>query len=136
MDLAEARQIIREQPRAVLATTRADGSPQMSPVLAAVAEDGAIVVSSRTTAFKVKNLRRDPRVWLCVLPDAFFGRWIQVEGTASVLELPEAMPGLEDYYRRVSGEHPDWAEYRAAMTSEQRVLVRIEPTRAGPDRSG
>ncbi|WHT21316.1 PPOX class F420-dependent oxidoreductase [Crossiella sp. CA-258035] len=136
MDLAEARQIIREQPRAVLATTRADGSPQMSPVLAAVAEDGAIVVSSRTTAFKVKNLRRDPRVWLCVLPDAFFGRWIQVEGTASVLELPEAMPGLEDYYRRVSGEHPDWAEYRAAMTAERRVLVRIEPTRAGPDRSG
>ncbi|GAA2839085.1 PPOX class F420-dependent oxidoreductase [Crossiella cryophila] len=136
MDLAEARRIVREQPRAVLATTRADGNPQMSPVLAGVAEDGAILISSRTTAFKVKNLRRDPRSWLCVLPDAFFGRWIQIEGTATVLELPEAMPGLEDYYRRVTGEHPDWAEYRAAMESERRVLIRVELTRAGPDRSG
>ncbi|MGO1053014.1 PPOX class F420-dependent oxidoreductase [Crossiella sp. CA198] len=136
MDLSEARRIVREQPRAVLATTRADGSPQMSPVLAGVAEDGTILISSRTTAFKVKNLRRDPRIWLCVLPDAFFGRWIQVEGTATVVDLPEAMPGLEDYYRRVTGEHQDWAEYRAAMESERRVLIRVELTRAGPDRSG
>ncbi|MCK2240212.1 MULTISPECIES: PPOX class F420-dependent oxidoreductase [unclassified Crossiella] len=136
MDLTEARRIVREQPRAVLATTRTDGSPQMSPVLAGVAEDGAILISSRATAFKVKNLRRDPRIWLCVLPDAFFGRWIQIEGTATVVDLPEAMPGLEDYYRRVTGEHPDWAEYRATMESERRVLIRVELTRAGPDRSG
>ncbi|MBP2473711.1 PPOX class probable F420-dependent enzyme [Crossiella equi] len=136
MDLDEARRIVREQSRAVLATTRADGTPQMSPVVAAVAEDGAVVVSSRTTAYKVRNLRRDPRAWLCVLPDAFFGRWIQVEGEATVVELPEAMAGLEDYYRQVSGEHPNWAEYRAAMESEQRVLIRVELRRAGPDRSG
>jgi len=108
----------------------------MSPVTVNVDADGMVVVSSRQTAYKVRNLRRDPRVWICVLPDAFFGRWIQVEGTATVVDLPEAMEGLVDYYRRTSGEHPDWADYRAAMNREQRVLVRIDIKRAGPDRAG
>jgi hypothetical protein len=75
-------------------------------------------------------------VALCVLPDSFFGAWIQVEGTASVVPLPEAMDGLVDYYRRVSGEHTDWADYRAAMEKDRRVLVRVDITRAGPDQSG
>lgn len=136
MDLDEARAFIREQHRGVLATTRRDGAPQMSPVAAGVDDEGRILVSSRETAFKVKNLRRDPRAALCVFPDSFYGRWIQVEGRAEVVSLPEALPLLEDYYRQVSGEHPDWDEYRAAMESERRVLIRVELDRAGPDRSG
>jgi PPOX class probable F420-dependent enzyme len=136
VDLDAARDVIRTQSRAVLATMRSDGSPQMSPVLAAVDDTGAIVVSSRETAYKVRNARRDPRVWLCVLPDGFFGRWIQVDGDAAVVSLPEAMDGLVDYYRRLSGEHPNWAEYQDAMRAERRVLIRIEPRRAGPDHSG
>ncbi|GAA1816373.1 PPOX class F420-dependent oxidoreductase [Planosporangium flavigriseum] len=136
MDLDAARAIVAEQHRAVLATRRADCSPQMSPVTVAVDDDGYIVISSRQTAYKVRNLRRDPQAYVCVLPDTFFGRWIQVEGRATIVDLPEAMEPLVDYYRRVSGEHPDWADYRAAMEREQRVLIRIEPTRAGPDRSG
>jgi PPOX class probable F420-dependent enzyme len=136
MDLDAARDVIRTQSRAVLATLRSDGTPQMSPVLAAVDDAGAILVSSRETAYKVRNARRDPRVWLCVLPDSFFGRWIQVDGEARVVSLPEAMDGLMDYYRRLSGEHPDWAEYQDAMRAERRVLIRVEPRRAGPDRSG
>jgi PPOX class probable F420-dependent enzyme len=120
----------------VLATVRRDGTPQMSLVLVAVADDGHLVVSTRETAYKVKNLRRDPRVWVCSLPDEFWGGGIQVEGRAQIVSLPEAMPGLEDYYRRLSGEHEDWDEYRAAMQREQRVLVRIELVRAGPDRAG
>ncbi len=136
MDLDEARAVVRTQHHAVLATMRKDGGPQMSPVAACVGDDGRILVSSRETAFKVRNLRRDPRVWLCVFPDEFFGRWVQLEGRAEVVSLPEAMPGLEDYYRRVSGEHPDWPDYRAAMERERRVLLRIELERAGPDRSG
>jgi hypothetical protein len=75
-------------------------------------------------------------VWLCVLPDEFFGRWVQLDGTAEIVELPEAMEGLIDYYRRISGEHPDWDDYRAAMLRDQRVLLRIRVARAGPDRSG
>ncbi|MGQ0575385.1 MAG: PPOX class F420-dependent oxidoreductase [Pseudonocardia sp.] len=136
MDLDEARAVIREQPRAVLATLRADGTPQMSPVLVALDDDGTVMVSTRETALKVRNLRRDPRLWLCVLTDGFFGRWIQVEGRAEIVALPAAMDGLVDYYRRLSGEHDDWADYRAAMERERRVLVRVALDRAGPDRSG
>ena len=136
MDLDEARQVVREQHRAVLATIRGDGTPQMSPVLVAVDDEGRVLVSTREAALKVRNLRRDPRSWLCVLPDGFFGRWIQVEGRTEIVSLPDAMDGLVDYYRRVSGEHEDWDDYRAAMQRERRVLLRIELTRAGPDRAG
>ena len=111
--------------RAVMATFRRDGRPQLSPVLATVDAEGRAVVSTRATSAKAKNLARDPRVSLCVFSDAFFGAWVQVEGSAEVLSLPEAMEPLVDYYRRVSGEHPDWAAYRAAMQAEQRVLVRF-----------
>jgi PPOX class probable F420-dependent enzyme len=85
---------------------------------------------------KVRNLRVRPRAWLCVMNDQFFGPWVQVEGPAEVVSLPEAMDGLVDYYRRASGEHPDWEDYRAAMVRERRVLVRVTIERAGPDRSG
>ncbi len=137
MDLEEARTIVRSQHHAVLATSRRDGTPQMSPVAATVDPEGRVVVSSREAAYKVRNLRRDPRAWLCVLPDGFFGgQWIQVEGLAEIVSLPEAMEPLMDYYRSVAGEHPDWADYRAAMEREQRVVIRISPTRAGPDHSG
>jgi PPOX class probable F420-dependent enzyme len=136
MDLDEARDVIREQHRAVLATVREDGTPQMSPVVVAVDEAGRVLVSTRETAMKVHNLRRDPRLWLCVLADGFFGRWVQVEGRAEIVSLPEAMEGLVDYYRRVAGEHDDWDDYRAAMQRERRVLVRVALDRAGPDRAG
>ncbi|SNR78668.1 PPOX class probable F420-dependent enzyme [Haloechinothrix alba] len=136
MDVSDAVEVLREKSRAVLATMRADGTPQMSPVLTTVEDAGAVLISTREYAYKVRNLRRDPRVWLCVLPEAFFGDWIQVEGTARITSLPEAMDGLIDYYRRLSGEHPDWEEYRRAMRQEERVLVTVTITRAGPDRSG
>lgn len=136
MELEQARTYIREHSRAVLATLRADGTPQLSPVNATVDDGGRVVVSSRESAYKVRNLRRSGQGWLCVFPDAFYGPWVQVEGTVSVVSLPEAMGPLEDYYRRLSGEHPDWDDYRAAMQREQRCLIRFELTRAGPDHSG
>jgi PPOX class probable F420-dependent enzyme len=136
MDLDEAREVIREQHRAVLATIRDDGTPQMSPVLVAVDDEGRALVSTREPALKVRNLRRDPRLWLCVLADGFFGRWVQVEGRAEIVSLPDAMDGLVDYYRRLSGEHDNWDDYREAMRRERRVLLRVTLTRAGPDRAG
>jgi PPOX class probable F420-dependent enzyme len=136
MDLDEARGIIAEQHHAVLATMRGDGAPQLSPVLVAVDGEDRVIISTRQTAYKVRNLRRDPRLWLCVLPDGFFGRWIQVAGDVEILELPDAMEPLMDYYRRTMGEHPDWDDYREAMRREQRVLLRVELTSAGPDRTG
>jgi PPOX class probable F420-dependent enzyme len=137
MDLDEARSTLQNLHHAVLATRRRDGSVQMSPVTVALDAEGRVAISSRRTTVKVKNLRRDPNVAICVFPDTFYGRWLQIDGTATVVDLPEAMEPLIDYYRRASGgEHPDWDDYRAAMVRDQRVLVRVEITRAGPDRVG
>ncbi len=136
MELDTARDFVRTHHRAVLATRTRAGGVQQSPVLVAVDEAGRLVVSSRETAYKVRNLRRDPWAQLCVLSDGFFGDWILVEGSAEVLSLPDAMEPLVDYYRSVSGEHDDWDAYRAAMQEQRRVVVRIEPATAGPDRQG
>jgi PPOX class probable F420-dependent enzyme len=136
MDLAEARTFLTTHHRAVLATWRRDGRPQLSPVSVGVDAQGRAIVSSRETAYKTRNLRRDPRASLCVFVDRFFGPWLQVDGTAEVLSLPDAMEPLVDYYRRVAGEHSDWADYRQAMERDQRVLIRMTITSAGPDRSG
>jgi PPOX class probable F420-dependent enzyme len=136
MDLDEARDFVRSNHQAILATRRADGRPQMSPVAATVDDAGRVVVSTRETAVKVHNLRRDPHASLCAFSDAFFGSWAQLDGTATIVSLPDAMEPLIDYYRRVAGEHPDWDDYRAAMERERRVLLRITVERAGPNRSG
>jgi PPOX class probable F420-dependent enzyme len=136
MDLDEAREYLRVNHHAVLATTRADGRPQLSPVAVTVDSDGRAIVSTRETALKTRNVHRDPQVSLCAFTDGFFGNWVQVDGVADVQVLPDAMEPLVDYYRRVAGEHPDWDDYRAAMQRERRVLLRVTITRAGPDRSG
>jgi PPOX class probable F420-dependent enzyme len=133
MDIDEALEYVRTHHHAVLATLKMDGSPQLSPVTTGVDAAGRVIISTRQTAYKVKHLRRDPRVWLCAFPDDFYGRWVQLEGTAEILDLPEAMDGLITYYRDISGEHPDWDDYRAAMEREQRVLLRITVSKAGPD---
>jgi PPOX class probable F420-dependent enzyme len=136
VDLGAAREFLRAHHRTVLATSRADGRPQLSPVLCAVDEKGRVLISTRETAIKTGNLRRDPRASLCVLNDGFFGDWVQAEGEAEVISLPDAMDLLMQYYRLISGEHQDWADYRAAMERERRVIVRVSLTRAGPDISG
>ncbi len=135
MDVAAALEMIRHQHRAVLATERGDGHPQLSPVSAGVLGD-TVVISSREPSMKVRNLRRRPFASLCVFPDTFFGSWVQVEGPVEVVALPQAMQLLVDYYRTVAGEHPDWEDYRAAMERERRVMIRLTVQRAGPDRSG
>ena len=132
----EARDFLRANHRAVLATARRDGRPQLSPVTCGLDEAGRVIISTRETAVKTRNLRRNPLASLCVFTDAFFGPWVQVEGEAEIISLPEAMELLVGYYRVVSGEHPDWEDYRAAMIRDRRCVVRIEITRAGPDISG
>jgi PPOX class probable F420-dependent enzyme len=136
VDIPRATEFIARNPRAVLATTRADGRPQLSPIVAAVDDDGRVLVSTRETAVKARNLARDPRASLCVLNERFFGEWVQAEGSAELVHLPDAMPILEEYYRKISGEHPDWDDYRAAMQREKRLILRITLDRAGPDVSG
>src|SRR5579863_460583 len=135
MDPTTALDFIAHNHRAVLATSRADGDPQLSLVAAGVDGD-TVVVSTRETAIKAKNLRRRPRASLIVFTDNFYGDSVQVEGPVEVVSLPEAMDGLVAYYRQISGEHPDWDDYRAAMERENRVLLRISVERAGPDQAG
>ena len=136
MDIEAALRFVRENHH---------GDPRDAPPRRSAADvagrvrvdaDGKVVISTRETAMKAKNLRRDPNVSLCVFADAFYGPWVQIDGTAEIVSLPEAMDGLVDYYRSISGEHPDWDDYRAAMQREQRCLIRITVTRAGPDVSG
>ena len=136
MDLDEARAFVQKYHRGVLATRRADGRIQQSPVLVNVDGEGRAMISSRETAYKVRNLRRDPWAQACIFTNGFFGQWLFFEGTAQVLSLPEAMDPLIDYYKRFPDENPDWDDYRERMERERRVLIRIELERAGPDRQG
>jgi PPOX class probable F420-dependent enzyme len=136
MQLDEARDFVRENHHAVLATRTPSGRIQQSPVLVAVDTGGRFVVSSRETAFKTRNLRADPWAQLCVVPDGFFGGWVYVEGQAEIVSMPDAMQPLVDYYRSISGEHDDWDDYRAAMEREHRVALLVDATHAGPDRQG
>ena len=119
MQLNQARTFIDQNHRAVMTTYRRDGSLQLSPVIVGVDSEGRAIVSTRETAYKTRNLRRDPRVSLCIFADQFFGKWIQIDGSAEILSLPEAMEPLVQYYKTVVGEHPDWEDYRAAMVREK-----------------
>jgi PPOX class probable F420-dependent enzyme len=136
MDIERAREFTRRHHHAVLATRNPDGGIQQSPLLVGVDAEGRFVISSRESAVKTRNLRADPWAQLCVLSDGFFGPWMYVEGEAEVVSLPDAMEPLVDYYRRLSGEHEDWDEYRDAMRRDGRVLIRVSATRVGPDREG
>jgi len=121
---------------AILMTTRADGRPQASPVTCGVDPEGRIVVSTYPERAKTANARRDPRVSVCVLSDDFGGAWVQVDGLAEVLDLPEALEPLVDYFRCISGEHPDWDEYREAMVRQGKSLIRVTIERWGPIATG
>ena len=132
MDVAVAREFLRSNHRVVLVTARADGRPHAAPVLGGVDDGGRAVVSTTESSVKTGNVRRDPAVSLCVLNDGFFGSWVQIDGRAEVVPLPEAMDGLVDLYRQISGEHPDWDGFRSAMDAQRRVLLRVEIQRAGP----
>ena len=127
---------LRPRHKALLMTRRADGSPQLSPVTCGVDGEGRVVISTYPQRAKVVNARRDPAVSLCVLSDDFDGAWVQVDGRAEVLDLPEALDPLVDYFRSISGEHPDWEEYRAAMARQGKSLLRVTIERWGPVATG
>jgi PPOX class probable F420-dependent enzyme len=136
VDLPGLLDFVRDRHHFVLATTRADGRPQVSPVSGGVDDQGRLVVSTYPGRAKALNVERDPRVSVCVLSDDFGGAWVQVDGDAEVLHMPEAEDALVDYYRCIAGEHPDWEEYRAAMRVQGKSLIRITPTRWGPVATG
>ncbi|WP_111509251.1 PPOX class F420-dependent oxidoreductase [Mycobacterium kyogaense] len=132
----ELHDFIRPRHQMVLTTFRADGSLQTSPVTGGLDERGRIVVASYPQRAKAANIRRDPRASVLVLSDEFNGPYVQVDGPAEVIELPEAVEALVDYFRAVAGEHPDWDEYRQAMVDQGKCLIRVTPQRWGPVATG
>jgi PPOX class probable F420-dependent enzyme len=135
-DREELDRFLRERHRALLVTTRHDGRPQISPVACGLDPQGRVVVSTYPERAKARNARRDPRVSLCVLSEDWHGPYVQVDGSAEVLDLPEALEPLVDYFRSISGEHPDWEEYREAMARQGKCLVRVTIDRWGPIATG
>ena len=136
VDRDDLLDFIRPRHRMLLATTRTDGRPQISPVSGGVDAEGRIVISSYPARAKTRNAERNARASVLVLSDDWDGGWIQVDGDAEVLHMPEASDGLVEYFRSISGEHPDWDEYRAAMTIQDKSLIRITPTRWSPISTG
>lgn len=132
----ELLDFVRPRHRMILVTTRADGSPQLSPVSGGVDEAGRIVISTYPERAKVTNLRRTPKASVLVLSEDWNDAWVQVDGKAEVLDLPEALEPLVDYFRSISGEHPDWEEYREAMVRQGKSLIRVTPTSWGPVATG
>jgi PPOX class probable F420-dependent enzyme len=136
VDLDELLDFVRPRHHMILQTQRRDGTPQLSPVTAGVDEAGRIVIATYPERAKVANLRRNPAGTVLVLSEEFNGAWVQVDGTAEVLDLPDSLEPLVDYFRSISGEHPDWDEYRQAMRDQGKSLIRITPTRWGPIATG
>jgi PPOX class probable F420-dependent enzyme len=136
VSLDELLDFVRPRHRAVLLTRRADGSPQASPLTCGVDDSGRIVVSTYPERAKTRNARRDPRVALVVLSDEWNGPWVQIDGTAEVIDAPESVEPLVEYFRNISGEHPDWDEYRRAMVEQGKSLIRVRPERWGPVATG
>jgi PPOX class probable F420-dependent enzyme len=121
----EKRAFVGANHHAVLITRRGDGRLQTSPIVCGLHDDGRVAISVTEDRAKTRNLRRDPRATLCVTNDAFFGGWVQIDGTAEIVPMPEALDGLVALYRQISGEHPDWDDYAKAMERDRRVLLLI-----------
>ncbi|MGI8882078.1 MAG: PPOX class F420-dependent oxidoreductase [Jatrophihabitans sp.] len=136
VDAAELAEFVRDRHQAILITTRSDGRPQASPLTCGLDASERLVMSTYPERAKAQNARQRPEVTVLVLSDDFGGAWVQVDGTAEVLDMPEALDGLVDYFRVISGEHPDWDDYRAAMVRQNKTLIRVTPTRWGPIATG
>jgi PPOX class probable F420-dependent enzyme len=128
---------VRPNHQAILITTRRDGRPQASPVTCGLDAEGRIVIATYPERAKTANVRRDPRVSVVVMTGRLGHEgWIQVDGEGEVLDLPEALEPLVEYFRVISGEHSDWDEYRQAMQDQGKSLIRLTPTRWSPVATG
>ncbi len=136
VELPELLDFVRPRHRILLVTARSDGRPQISPVSGGVDAQGRIVVATYPARAKTRNAEKNPQVSALVLSDEWNGPWVQVDGTAEVLHMPEAADGLVDYFRCISGEHPDWDAYREAMRVQDKSLIRLTPTSWGPIATG
>ena len=137
MEIAEAQKFLANNHRGVLVARKRDGWPQITLVTPGIDAEGRVIITSRGTTYKVKNIRRDPRVSMLVMGEQFSGsKYVQIHGTAEIISQPEAMDLLIYWHRQARGEHPNWDEYRGRMREEQRVIIRVDIEKVGPNRRG
>lgn len=136
VDRAAMEEFVRPRHQGILMTTRSDGGAQLSPVTMGLSAEGQVVISTYPDRAKAKNLRKNPTASVCVLSDSFGDAWVQLDGTAEVIDPPDSVEPLVEYFRCISGEHPDWDEYREAMRKQQKSLIRISIDRWGPIATG
>ncbi|MEN8649953.1 PPOX class F420-dependent oxidoreductase [Streptomyces sp. 21So2-11] len=136
VELDRLLEFVRPRHRAILLTTRADGTPQGSPLTCGVDDAGRVVASTYPERAKTRNAKRNPRASVIVLSDDWNGPWVQIDGSAEVIDAPDSVEPLVEYFRNISGEHPDWDEYRAAMLKQGKSIIRITPERWGPIATG
>lgn len=133
MDIADAQKFIKDNHRACIAVRQKDGWPQMTLVTPGIDAEGRVILTSRGTTYKVKHLRRDPKVSMLIFGEQFSGsKFVQIHGSAEVVDLPQAMDGLIDWHESVRGEHKNWEDYKQQVTDEKRVLIRINIEKVGP----
>lgn len=137
MEITDVQKFLRDNHRGVLVARKRDGWPQITLVTPGIDAEGRVIITSRGTTYKVKNIRRDPRVSMLIMGEQFSGsKYVQIQGTAEVISQPEAIDILIYWHRQVRGEHKSWDEYRARMKEEQRVIIRINVEKSGPNTRG
>lgn len=138
VDREQLLEFIGPRHQMILITTRKDGSPQASPVSGGLDDDGRILIATYPERAKVKNVRRDARASVLVLSQDWNDAWVQVDGSAEVLDIdePETVEEFVTYFRNIAGEHSDWDEYRQAMRDQGKSLIRLTPQRWGPVATG
>ena len=134
MDLDDALAFARRHSQGVLATVGGDGRPQLSNIVFGIDDRGVVRISVTASRVKTKNLRRDPRASLYVAGGSFWS-YVVLDATAELSGIAarpddEVVDELVSLYRSISGEHPDWGDYRRAMAAESRLVVRLRPERA------
>src|SRR6266850_2753374 len=133
MEIVDAQKFLQQNHRACIAVRQKDGWPQMTFVSPGIDPQGRVIITSRGTTYKIKHLRRDPRVSMLIFGDQYSGsKFVQIHGTAEIIELPAAMDMLIYWYKQVRGEHKNWEEYKKRMADEKRVIIRVNIEKVGP----
>jgi PPOX class probable F420-dependent enzyme len=137
MEIADAQRFLQGNHRACIAVRQKDGWPQMTFVSPGIDLQGRVIITSRGTTYKIRHIRRDPRVSLLIFGEQYSGsKFVQIHGTAEIIELPEAMNTLIFWYKQVRGEHQNWDDYRKQMHDQKRVIIRVNIEKVGPQSVG
>lgn len=133
MEIADAQEFLKQNHRGVLVARKKDGSLQMALVSPTIDADGKVIITSRDSTYKVKNIRRNPQISLLVFGEQFNGsKYIQIEGKAEIIEHPRAMDIVLDWHRQIRGEPADWEEVRKKTLAEGRIAMRVTIEKVGP----